>query len=95
LLRVLPELTLIRKAWKAHFSVHGCVSCRRKKTDYGAGAFCYKCLNRITVRMRTCFRKVSEGETSSLKLLLFPGNMMRLSGYSMQRANRRAVAFLS
>jgi hypothetical protein len=59
--RLLPELTLIRKAWKAHFTVHGCVSCRRKKTDYGAGGFCYNCLCRITMRMRTCFRKINEG----------------------------------
>src|SRR5947207_326256 len=56
LLRVLPDLTRIRKAWKAHFAVHGCVSCRRKNTDYGAGGFCYTCLARITRRMRTCFR---------------------------------------
>jgi hypothetical protein len=61
LLRVLPELTLIRKAWRAHFSVHGCVSCRRKKTDYGAGGFCWKCQARITTRMRTCFRKMTAG----------------------------------
>jgi len=59
--RFLPELTLIRKAWRAHFSVHGCVSCHRKKTDYAAGGFCYRCLARITTRMRTCFRKLSEG----------------------------------
>src|SRR5712664_3685233 len=37
LLRVLPDLNRIGKAWKAHFQVHGCVSCRRKKTEYGAG----------------------------------------------------------
>ena len=61
LVRLLPELTHIRRAWKAYFTVHGCVSCRRKKTDYGAGGFCYKCLCRITARMRTCFRKVGEG----------------------------------
>jgi hypothetical protein len=59
LVRVLPELTVIRKAWPAHFTVHGCVSCRRKKTEYGAGGFCYKCLARITTRMRTCFRELS------------------------------------
>jgi hypothetical protein len=59
--RFLPELTLIRKAWKAHFSVHGCLSCHRKRVNYGAGGFCWRCLARITVRMRTCFRKVSEG----------------------------------
>jgi hypothetical protein len=61
LLRVLPDLTRIRKAWKAHFTVHGCVSCRRKRTQYGAGGFCYTCLARITTRMRTCFRKVNAG----------------------------------
>ena len=31
LLRFLPELTRIRKAWKAHFVAHGCVSCHRKQ----------------------------------------------------------------
>jgi hypothetical protein len=47
LLRVLPDLTRIRKAWKAHFVAHGCVSCHRKKTEYGAGGFCFTCLARI------------------------------------------------
>src|SRR5260221_5591332 len=61
LLRVLPDLTRIRKAWKAHFVEHGCVSCRRKKTEYGAGGFCYTCLARITTRMRTCFLQVDAG----------------------------------
>jgi hypothetical protein len=61
LVRLLPELTHIRKAWKAYFTVHGCVSCRRKRVDYGAGGFCWRCLARITTRMRTCFRKLSEG----------------------------------
>ena len=61
MLRVFPSLNRIRKAWKAHFTVHGCVSCHRKKTEYGAGGFCYNCLARITTRMRTCFRKVGEG----------------------------------
>ena len=61
LVRVLPDLTRIRKAWRAHFTVHGCVCCRRKKTDYGAGGFCWRCLMRITTRMRTCFRKLDDG----------------------------------
>ena len=61
LLRVLPDLTRIRKAWKAHFVQHGCVSCRKKKVEYGAGGFCYTCLARITTRMRTCFRKLDAG----------------------------------
>jgi hypothetical protein len=61
LVRVLPDLTRIRKAWKAHFVEHGCVSCRRKKIDYGAGGFCHVCLQRITARMRTCFRKIDAG----------------------------------
>jgi hypothetical protein len=58
LVRVLPDLTRIRKAWKAHFASFGCVSCRRKKTEYGAGGFCYTCLARITGRMRRCFRNI-------------------------------------
>ena len=61
LLRVLPDLTRIRKAWRAHFAEFGCVSCRRKKTEYGAGGFCFRCLARITTRMRTCFRKLDIG----------------------------------
>ena len=61
LLRVLPDLTRVRKAWKAHFAAHGCVCCRRKKTQYGGGGFCYTCLARITTRMRTCFRQVDAG----------------------------------
>lgn len=68
LLRVLPDLTRIRKAWKAHFTEHGCVSCRRKKTEYGAGGFCYTCLARITTRMRTCFRKVNAGRDTAAEL---------------------------
>ena len=58
LCRVLPDLTRIRKAWKAHFASFGCVSCRRKKTQYGAGGFCFTCLARITGRMRRCFRNI-------------------------------------
>jgi hypothetical protein len=68
LLRVLPDLTRIRKAWKAHFTVHGCVSCRRKKTQYGAGGFCYTCLARITERMRRCFRKINEDRDTVAEL---------------------------
>ena len=61
LLRVLPDLTRIRKAWKAHFAEFGCVSCRRKKTEYGAGGLCFRCLARITRRMRRCFRQIDVG----------------------------------
>jgi len=68
LLRVLPDLTRIRKAWKAHFTEHGCVCCHRKKTDYGAGGFCHACLQRITTRMRTCFRKVNAGRDTTEEL---------------------------
>jgi hypothetical protein len=68
LVRVLPDLTRIRKAWRAHFTVHGCVSCRRKRTQYGAGGFCDTCLARITMRMRTCFRKVNAGRNTPAKI---------------------------
>jgi len=70
LLRILPELTRIRKAWQAHFATYGCVSCHRKKTEYGAGGFCYTCLARITTRMRTCFRKVQAGRNVADELAL-------------------------
>jgi hypothetical protein len=85
LLRVLPDLTRIRKAWKAHFSEFGCVSCRRKRTEYGAGGFCCVCLARITTRMRTCFRKINAGRNTTEEIaaltkrldaaqMLFSGN---------------------
>lgn len=61
LVRILPDLTRIRKAWKAHFAEFGCFACRRKKTEYGAGGLCYPCLARISQRMRTCFRKLGVG----------------------------------
>src|SRR5215472_16865735 len=61
LLRVLPDLTRIRKAWKAHFAAFGCTSCHRKKTEYGAGGFCYTCLARHRHRMRACFGKITAG----------------------------------
>jgi hypothetical protein len=68
LVRVFPDLTRIRKAWRAHFTEHGCVRCRRKKTEYGAGGFCYGCLHTITTRMRVCFRKVNAGRDTADEL---------------------------
>lgn len=61
LLRVLPDLTRIRKAWKAHFAEFGCLICKRKKTEYGAGGLCWRCLARTTTRMRICFRQIDAG----------------------------------
>lgn len=58
LLRVLPDLRRIRKAWKAHFAEFGCLYCKRKKTVYAAGGLCHTCLSRITGRMRRCFRNI-------------------------------------
>lgn len=56
---ILPDLTRTPQAWKAHFSVHGCVSCLRKKVAHASGGLCEECQRRITMRMRTCFRKVN------------------------------------
>lgn len=58
LVSFLSELTRIRKAWKAHFAAFGCLSCKRKKVDYGAGGLCYRCLARTSHRMRACFWQV-------------------------------------
>lgn len=61
LVHLLPDLTRIRKAWRAHFAAFGCLICKRKKTQYGAGGLCYTCLARTTHRMRACFRQIGIG----------------------------------
>jgi hypothetical protein len=68
LLRVVPGLAQIRRAWKAYFAMYGCVSCRRKKVGYGAGGFCFRCQARITTRMRVCFRRVNAGRDTAEEL---------------------------
>jgi len=61
LIRLLPELVHIRRAWKAHFMEYGCISCHRKKILYGAGGFCVTCQGKIFMRMRKRHRKLTAG----------------------------------
>jgi len=69
LLRLVPELCHIRRAWKSEFLEFGCTSCHRKKTWYGAGGLCDKCYRRILMRMRNRFRKAMEGHTEEVATL--------------------------
>lgn len=61
LLRLIPELLQMRRAWRAHFAEYGCLTCHRKKTEYGAGGFCFRCACRIGGRMRRHLRKIEAG----------------------------------
>jgi hypothetical protein len=61
LLRILPQLVHIRHAWKAEYMECGCVSCHRKKPQYGAGGFCVACWGRIYMRMRNRYRRLMKG----------------------------------
>ena len=65
LVRLVPGLNRIRKAWKAHFAVYGCASCHRKKVEYACGGFCVRCQHRTLYRMRTCFRQIDAGRDTA------------------------------
>jgi hypothetical protein len=74
LIRILPELVHIRRAWKAHYLENGCVSCHKKNrgnTWYAAGGFCVACQRRILARMRTRYRKAMEGRNPDKELETF------------------------
>jgi hypothetical protein len=58
LLRFLPQLLQLRRAWRAHFAEHGCLACRRMRTEYGSGGLCATCCHRIGGRMRRWFRNI-------------------------------------
>lgn len=61
LLRLIPQLTHIRRAWKAEYMECGCTSCHKKNVDYGAGGFCNTCWSRMYARMHARFRKIMQG----------------------------------
>jgi hypothetical protein len=61
LLRLIPQLTHIRRAWKAEYTECGCTCCHKKKAGYGAGGFCNGCWGRIYQRMRIRFRNAMRG----------------------------------
>jgi hypothetical protein len=61
LLRLVPQLIHIRRAWRAEYMECGCISCHKKKAGYGSGGFCNGCWSRIYARMRNRFRKAMVG----------------------------------
>jgi len=71
LLRILPQLVHIRHAWKAEYMECGCVSCHKKKAEYGAGGFCNACCKRIYMRMRNRYRKAVEGRDLAQEFATF------------------------
>lgn len=65
LLRLIPELVHIRRAWKAHFAEHGCLSCHKKRTWYGGGGLCDACQVKITHRMLDRYKKLTAGRNTA------------------------------
>ena len=71
LLRLVPQLVHIRRAWQAEYMECGCICCHEKKAGYGAGGFCNGCWGRIYARMRNRFRKVMAGRDLPAELETF------------------------
>jgi len=71
LLRLLPELVHIRRAWRAEYMECGCISCHKKNACYGAGGFCSTCWGRIYQRMRNRYRKAMHGRNLPEELATF------------------------
>jgi hypothetical protein len=71
LLRLVPELLQMRRAWRAHFAEYGCLTCHRRKTEYGAGGFCFRCVCRIGGRMRRQLRRIEAGRDIPTELATF------------------------
>jgi hypothetical protein len=61
LIRILPQLVHIGRAWKAEFMECGCTCCHKKKKAYGSGGLCNDCQRRIVSRMRNRYRKAMKG----------------------------------
>jgi hypothetical protein len=71
LVRLVPELLRMRRAWRAHFAEYGCLICHRKKAEYGAGGFCNRCGCRIGGRMRHQLRRIEAGHDRPAELAAF------------------------
>jgi hypothetical protein len=71
LLRLLPELVHIRRAWRAEYMECGCISCHKKNPCYGAGGFCGTCWGRIYQRMHKRYRKAMQGRNLPAELATF------------------------
>lgn len=71
LLRIVPQLVHIRRAWRAEYMECGCLACHKKKEVYGAGGFCNACCARISQRMRKRYRKLMAGRNLPAELAAF------------------------
>lgn len=71
LLRLLPQLVHIRRAWKALYLECGCISCHRKRNDYASGGFCSGCQSLITARMRNRHRLAMAGRDLTAEIEKF------------------------
>ena len=71
IVRILPQLVHIRRAWRAEYMECGCISCHKKKAGYGAGGFCNACWGRIYMRMRNRYRKAMQGRNLPAELATF------------------------
>lgn len=71
LLRLLPQLVHVRRAWRAEYMECGCISCHEKKRLYGAGGFCGRCWGRIYMRMHKRYRKLMAGRDIPAELAMF------------------------
>jgi hypothetical protein len=61
LVKIIPQLLIMRRAWKAHFVEYGCIACKRKRVEYQSGGLCARCQGRLSHRIRECFRNVGAG----------------------------------
>jgi hypothetical protein len=77
LLRILPELFLNHRAWKAEYMECGCISCHKKNAAYGAGGFCRACWGRIYMRMRNRYRKTMQGRDVAKEIAEFKDSLCR------------------
>ncbi len=71
LLRILPQLVHIRRAWKAEYMECGCISCHKKRVDYASGGFCVACQGRYMARMRIRYRNLMKGRDLTKELATF------------------------
>ena len=71
LLRILPQLVHVRRAWKAEYMEYGCISCHKKKPLYSSGGFCNTCATRLGWRMRKRYRKLMAGRNLAKEFAAF------------------------
>jgi hypothetical protein len=71
LLRILPQLVHIRRAWKEEYLECGCIHCHKKRADYSSGGFCSACQSRIFARMRCRRKKIMNGRDLAVEVEAF------------------------